>query len=310
MFIKNKYYRWYYQIIDKARKRGVSRSGFTNNVYYEKHHITPRSLGGSDAFWNVTYLTYKEHILAHWILTKILTGKARMKMLSALSYMTAINADNKEGRVPPIWLCVLAMEAARIASVGRKVSSETKTKLRVFNLGKKASSETKAKLSVLGSGRKHSEKTKAKLSVLHFGKKYSEETGQKMSKGQIERFKNSPNPRKGKVHTDEAKKIIKEKRKLQIFTEATRRKLSIAFKRIRPSIKPFKGEQNGRSKLTEENVIRIRYFRETEKWSFTKLASEYNVSYQQIKNICEGKQWKHLLSRPIWSTPSTIEVEI
>lgn len=39
--------------------------------YYEKHHIIPRCLGGTDDLTNLIHLTYREHFLAHLLLTKI-----------------------------------------------------------------------------------------------------------------------------------------------------------------------------------------------------------------------------------------------
>lgn len=39
--------------------------------YSEVHHITPRCLGGTDDSENLTRLTYREHYIAHWLLTKI-----------------------------------------------------------------------------------------------------------------------------------------------------------------------------------------------------------------------------------------------
>ena len=37
----------------------------------ERHHITPRHAGGTDEDDNFTYLTHREHIIAHWLLWKI-----------------------------------------------------------------------------------------------------------------------------------------------------------------------------------------------------------------------------------------------
>jgi len=41
------------------------------NEYYEKHHIIPKCLGGSDSEQNLIKLTYREHFIAHWLLVKI-----------------------------------------------------------------------------------------------------------------------------------------------------------------------------------------------------------------------------------------------
>src|SRR5882672_8941090 len=80
-FIKNKYYLWYYQIIDKARKRGIP------GEYYERHHIMPKCMGGTNDFWNIVNLTFREHFLVHWILPKMTTGKTKWKMMNAFVAM-------------------------------------------------------------------------------------------------------------------------------------------------------------------------------------------------------------------------------
>lgn len=40
-------------------------------VYYEKHHIIPKCMGGSNEESNLVLLTFREHFLAHWILSRI-----------------------------------------------------------------------------------------------------------------------------------------------------------------------------------------------------------------------------------------------
>lgn len=78
-----KYQRWYDQIIIRARSRRPL------SQYCEVHHIIPRSLGGSDDPKNLVELTYREHFLVHWLLTKIHRGKALRSMACALQFMRA-----------------------------------------------------------------------------------------------------------------------------------------------------------------------------------------------------------------------------
>lgn len=59
------YQKIYNSIIEKARLRKEL------NIYFEKHHIFPKSLGGLDTEDNLVKLTYKEHYLCHRLLTKI-----------------------------------------------------------------------------------------------------------------------------------------------------------------------------------------------------------------------------------------------
>jgi hypothetical protein len=46
--------------------------------YYEIHHINPRCLGGNDDLENLTRLTYREHYIAHWLLTKIYKNESKI----------------------------------------------------------------------------------------------------------------------------------------------------------------------------------------------------------------------------------------
>jgi hypothetical protein len=55
-----------YNNIIKTRK-----SRLEHTEYCEKHHILPKCLGGTDDSDNLVILTYREHYLAHWLLTKI-----------------------------------------------------------------------------------------------------------------------------------------------------------------------------------------------------------------------------------------------
>lgn len=61
---------------------------------YEKHHITPKSLGGTNEKSNIAILTPREHALAHLLLIKFLTGTDKSKMVFALKSM--INYRNKK----------------------------------------------------------------------------------------------------------------------------------------------------------------------------------------------------------------------
>lgn len=49
-----------------------------SNEYCEIHHILPRCLGGTDDSDNLVKLTYREHYVAHWLLTKIYPKEAKI----------------------------------------------------------------------------------------------------------------------------------------------------------------------------------------------------------------------------------------
>lgn len=91
MYLQNKYTKWYYSIIDRA-------VGRTIDGYSERHHIIPRSLGGSNQKNNVVRLTGREHFVCHWLLTKMTTGSDHQKMIYALRRMEHISPDHQDGR--------------------------------------------------------------------------------------------------------------------------------------------------------------------------------------------------------------------
>lgn len=68
MFLKNKYTKYYYSIINKSKKRKLKIK------FIERHHIIPKCIGGSDNKNNITILTTREHFLVHLLLTKIQTN--------------------------------------------------------------------------------------------------------------------------------------------------------------------------------------------------------------------------------------------
>jgi len=92
-FIDNKYTQWYYAIIERAIHRN------NDGNYTERHHIIPDCLylerhrdgvagyllGDSNDQNNLVDLTAEEHFICHWLLTKMLTGKAYYQMENALN---------------------------------------------------------------------------------------------------------------------------------------------------------------------------------------------------------------------------------
>lgn len=60
------YQRHYDRLVETRRNRHLS-----DGTYYERHHIVPKSMGGSHDETNIVILTFREHFLAHWLLYKI-----------------------------------------------------------------------------------------------------------------------------------------------------------------------------------------------------------------------------------------------
>jgi hypothetical protein len=91
MFEQSKYSKYYYSIIDNAKSRTIS-----GNIYTEKHHIIPKSLGGDNSLSNLVKLTAREHFVCHRLLARITTGQNRNKMVHALWRMcNSLKSDYK-----------------------------------------------------------------------------------------------------------------------------------------------------------------------------------------------------------------------
>ena len=112
MFKNNKYTKWYFNIITAARNQ-------RELEYSEKHHIIPKSLGGSNDPSNLVALTAREHFICHWLLVRIYPNST--KLFHALWGMC--NQKNKVQKryVPPS----RAYEEARVLS--SKALSRLKT---------------------------------------------------------------------------------------------------------------------------------------------------------------------------------------
>lgn len=82
-------YRVYEALVRNAKFRGKM------NCYVEVHHIIPRCLNGDSSPENLVALTYREHFLAHWLLTRMFTGIEKRKMAYAFYCMTWTSLGNR-----------------------------------------------------------------------------------------------------------------------------------------------------------------------------------------------------------------------
>jgi 5-methylcytosine-specific restriction endonuclease McrA len=60
--------------------------------YHERHHVIPRSHGGSDDSSNLVYLTARQHYLAHWLLARIHKDRPMTHALHLMSNSKRYNA--------------------------------------------------------------------------------------------------------------------------------------------------------------------------------------------------------------------------
>lgn len=126
----------YIKVYNSLIERAIGRE-LDANSYYEKHHIIPKSKGGTDDPSNIVYLTYREHIIAHWLLH---TNYPTDKQLAAAFHMTVFGSDPRAIRGNDSYIGISKyipstriLEAARIAKmnarIGTKHTDETKAKI-------------------------------------------------------------------------------------------------------------------------------------------------------------------------------------
>lgn len=161
MFLQNKYTRTYFALIESAKGKMRFRG---DGVYYEKHHVIPKSLGGGNGKENLVLLTAREHFICHLLLCHMLQGRDAYRMSSALMKMAfcktghqlriftsaqyelarKVNHKNKAG-VPtgiPAWNKGLSLNDERVRAGIEKALATKATRTYIV------SDETRAKISV------------------------------------------------------------------------------------------------------------------------------------------------------------------
>jgi hypothetical protein len=190
IFINNKYSRMYYAIINQAKTRTKSQG------YSEKHHIIPRSLGGTNDTENIVKLTGREHYICHRLLVKMTEGSAKGKMAFALNSMMNRYHSSMERYVPN----------SRVYEYLRKELSDAHKRL--------------------GRTAEH----KAAISRTHTGKNVSEITRKRMSKS-IRAAGPAGGAVKGSIRKTSTREAISTARMGIKFSEEHRKRLSEAAKR-------------------------------------------------------------------------------
>lgn len=119
MFLENKYAKTYLNLIQRAKNRSLH-----NDIYTEKHHIIPRSLGGDNSKSNIAVLTAREHYIAHLLLTKMTDGNDKRKMALALSFFNT-KCKNHQVKITAFHIAGRYTPCSRWYEYSRKLLSET-----------------------------------------------------------------------------------------------------------------------------------------------------------------------------------------
>lgn len=191
--LTNKYSRWYDSLIYRAQLR-IRVTG----EYYERHHILPRCLGGSNEKKNLCSLTAREHFICHWLLTKFTVGQARHKMIFAWHRLANGNSKQKSIKVTSRVYAYLKKEFSKAISEyhkGRTVVNKgvpmAERQKRKIAKAKMGGVGLKGKLNPMfgkipwNKGIQHSEDTKQKQRDYATGRKVAQETRLQHSKSRI-----------------------------------------------------------------------------------------------------------------------------
>lgn len=123
MFNDTKYTHTYHKIVEMSTKKNRVK---TNEVYYEKHHIVPKSLGGGNEKENLVLLTPREHFLVHWLLTKMVIDQDhKRKMHNAFYRLSHSSKFNNKRKLTPRQYEICRLSNAK-AQLGKKYSKETR----------------------------------------------------------------------------------------------------------------------------------------------------------------------------------------
>lgn len=122
------YQKIYEAIVHRAQGRKKLKKGSLNYVYYERHHVIPRCIGGSDDPSNLVYLTAEEHWVAHLLLVKINPGIDSLVRACQAMSMAGRNRMRTNNKMFG-WIRRKYSEAVSAKHKGRKLSDEHKQKL-------------------------------------------------------------------------------------------------------------------------------------------------------------------------------------
>jgi hypothetical protein len=97
-----------------------------SELYFEKHHIVPKCLGGSNSTANLILLTAREHYLAHWLLHRIYPTDTALS--HAFWMMNFGNCDTKRTNTISSRMYAESKDAMasanRVLNTGKKVDKK------------------------------------------------------------------------------------------------------------------------------------------------------------------------------------------
>ena len=135
--VQNKYLKWYLQLC----------SQHSAATTIEKHHIVPRSFGGSDEQANIVKLSPRQHFIAHMLLLRCTNGKYKRSAAMAAHYMLSGCKNHKRGNLATSRIYEMLRKEVSEAMKNRTITEQHRQNMRLAQKGKIISQEHKQKLS-------------------------------------------------------------------------------------------------------------------------------------------------------------------
>jgi len=161
--------------------------------YSEKHHIIPKSMGGTDDRSNLIALTPRQHFVAHWMLWKTYGGSMGRAFFMMSNF-------GKYGKVNSHTYAMARADYSKQVSIQMTgkvmppISEETRQKMSKAALGKVISQEIRDKISASTLGKKRDAEFGRRVSEAKKGKgngrighQQSQETRNKISLSNADR---------------------------------------------------------------------------------------------------------------------------
>lgn len=296
------YEKTYNSLVETRKSRGLDKTKL--DYYTEKHHIIPKCMGGKDEDDNYVLLTFREHIIAHKLLTRIYPDIPGLYLSVSLMLSTDISIDGKKissknfsnTKEAEKW----KLKGLELLSKngGRVVSEESRSKMSKSASKKFQSLSEEDRKRIYGkSGKDHknfgkhlSDTTKEKIRNSQLGKSrppVSETTRAKMS----ESHKNIPK-------TDSWKRNLSNSLKGRVITKEQSDKRLKTILDKNGGIFPKRTEEQKRK--TSETLIKNRLNNK----SLKKVMSPDGTIYSSLKDCSEaiGKD-RHTISKWIKNKP-------
>lgn len=139
----------------------MSRGKTARTGYLEKHHITPKCMGGTDESDNLVLLTPEEHFVAHQLLIKMFPENPKLVLAA---YMMTCSPHANGSRMNNKLFGWLRQEMGRAISRMNKANAPSRCrKSGETQRGKKLSEDHRRKIGEAGKGRVASEETRNKI---------------------------------------------------------------------------------------------------------------------------------------------------